>query len=64
MRPGLLIRRFVGPYERGFTKAYPKFFVDLDNFADCLHVWVPQPSRILEVGCGEGAMTERLVVRS
>ena len=27
---------------------------------DRLQVWVPEPRRILEVGCGEGAMTERL----
>jgi trans-aconitate methyltransferase len=24
--------------------------------------WCPHPKRILEVGCGEGSMTERLVV--
>jgi SAM-dependent methyltransferase len=60
MRPGPLIRGLFGPYERAITEAYRRLFVDLDDFVDRLQVWVPQPCRILEVGCGEGAMTERL----
>jgi 2-polyprenyl-3-methyl-5-hydroxy-6-metoxy-1,4-benzoquinol methylase len=60
MRPGPLIRGLFGPYERVITEAYRGLFVDLDDFAGRLQVWVPQPRRILEVGCGEGAMTERL----
>jgi 2-polyprenyl-3-methyl-5-hydroxy-6-metoxy-1,4-benzoquinol methylase len=55
-----LIRRLFGPYERQVTEAYKKLFVDLDDFADRLRLWVPHPGRILEVGCGEGAMMERL----
>jgi SAM-dependent methyltransferase len=58
MRPGPLIRRLFGPYE--ITEADRRLFVDLDDFVDHLRVWAPQPRRILEVGCGEGAMTERL----
>jgi 2-polyprenyl-3-methyl-5-hydroxy-6-metoxy-1,4-benzoquinol methylase len=49
-----------GPYERAITEAYRRLFVDLDDFVGRLQSWVPQPRRILEVGCGEGAMTERL----
>lgn len=60
MRPGPLIRRLLGPYERQVTEAYRRLFVDLDDFVDRLQVWMPQARRILEVGCGEGAMTERL----
>jgi 2-polyprenyl-6-hydroxyphenyl methylase/3-demethylubiquinone-9 3-methyltransferase len=60
MRPGPLIRGLFGPYERTVTEAYRRFFVDLDDFVERLLVWVPQPRRILEVGCGEGAITERL----
>jgi SAM-dependent methyltransferase len=60
MRPGPLIRRLFGPYEREVTEGFRRLFVDLDNFVDRLQVWVPQARRILEVGCGEGAMTERL----
>jgi len=58
---GPLIRRLFGPYEHGVAELYRRFFIDLDNFAETMRTWVPQAHRILEVGCGEGAMTERLV---
>jgi len=61
MRPGPMIRSLFGRYEREVAEAYRKLFIDLDDFARCLKVWVPRPRRILEVGCGEGAMTERLL---
>jgi len=61
MRPGPLIRRMFGPYERGVSNAYRRIFVDLDDLARLMGRWVPQAHQILEVGCGEGAMTERLV---
>ncbi len=60
MRPGPLIRALFGPYELAITETYRRLFVDLDDFTDRLQDWVPRPHRILEVGCGEGAMTERL----
>lgn len=58
---GPFVRRMFGPYEHRITELYRNFFVDLDEFADRLKIWVPEPARILEVGCGEGALTERLV---
>jgi 2-polyprenyl-6-hydroxyphenyl methylase/3-demethylubiquinone-9 3-methyltransferase len=61
MRPGPLIRRLFGPYERGVAEAYRRIFVDLDELAQLMAAWVPQARKILEVGCGEGAMTERIV---
>ena len=61
MPPGPLIRRLFGPYERAATEVYRRVFIDLDDFVARLQSWVPHPRRILEVGCGEGAMTERLV---
>jgi 2-polyprenyl-6-hydroxyphenyl methylase/3-demethylubiquinone-9 3-methyltransferase len=60
MRPGPLIRRFFGPYERGVAEAYRRMFVDLDDLARLMGAWVPQAQKILEIGCGEGAMTERI----
>jgi len=48
MRPGPLIRRLFGPYERQVAEAYKRLFVDLDDFADLLRLWVPHPGRILE----------------
>ncbi len=61
MRPGPAIRRFFGPYERAVTETYRAIFINLDDFAARVQSWVPDPCRILELGCGEGAMTERLV---
>lgn len=61
MRPGPLVRRLFGPYEHKVAEAYRHIFVDLDNFARLVRAWVPQARRILEVGCGEGAMTERII---
>jgi len=61
MRPGPLIRMLFGPYEHSVAEAYRRIFVDLDEFAELMRMWVPQAQRILEVGCGEGAMTERIV---
>jgi 2-polyprenyl-6-hydroxyphenyl methylase/3-demethylubiquinone-9 3-methyltransferase len=50
-----------GPYERGVTEAYRRIFINLDALAELMSAWVPQAHKILEVGCGEGAMTERIV---
>jgi 2-polyprenyl-3-methyl-5-hydroxy-6-metoxy-1,4-benzoquinol methylase len=60
VHPGPLIRRLFGRYEHGVAEAYRRIFVDLDDLARLMREWVPQAQRILEVGCGEGAMTERL----
>jgi len=60
-RPGPMIRRMFGPHEHAIAEAYRRIFVDLDGLAEIVRNWVPQPRQILEVGCGEGAMTERLV---
>lgn len=61
MNPGPFIRKLFGPYEHEITEVYRSVFVNLDDFADLVHLWVPRAERILEVGCGEGAMTERIV---
>jgi 2-polyprenyl-3-methyl-5-hydroxy-6-metoxy-1,4-benzoquinol methylase len=60
MHPGPVIRRLFGPYEHQVAEAYRHIFVNLDDFARLIQTWVPQARRILEVGCGEGAMTERI----
>jgi len=61
MPPGPLVRRLFGPYERTVAEVYRGIFVDLDEVAELMRAWVPYARRILEVGCGEGAMTERIV---
>jgi 2-polyprenyl-3-methyl-5-hydroxy-6-metoxy-1,4-benzoquinol methylase len=61
LSPGARVRRLFGPYEHTVAEAYRRIFVDLDQFAARMQAWVPRAGKILEVGCGEGAMTERLV---
>lgn len=61
MHLGPLVRQLFGPYEHGVADVYRRIFVNLDDLANLMCAWVPQAQRILEVGCGEGAMTERLV---
>ena len=60
MRPGPIITKLFGPYEHRVAEAYRRMFINLDDLAELMSTWVPQATRILEVGCGEGAMTERL----
>ena len=61
MRIGAFVRRCFGRHERWISEAYRSIFIDIDTFVDQLTVWAPDANRILEVGCGEGAVTERLV---
>jgi len=61
MRPGPAIRRLFGPWEHAVAEAYRRLFINLDDLASITRHWVPDAKHILEVGCGEGAMTERIV---
>lgn len=58
---GPFVRGLFGPYEHWIAEVYRGMFVNLDDLADAMKIWVPNAQRILEVGCGEGAMTERIV---
>jgi 2-polyprenyl-6-hydroxyphenyl methylase/3-demethylubiquinone-9 3-methyltransferase len=60
MSIGPIIRALFGTHERWVADAYRGLYVNIDELAAQIHQWVPVASRILEVGCGEGAMTERL----
>ena len=60
MSIGGAIRRLFGPFERQITERYRAIYVDVDAYAAGLAAWAPDPRRILEVGCGEGAVSERL----
>jgi trans-aconitate methyltransferase len=46
--------------ERPVTDLYRSFFVDLDAEVALLHAWAPHARNILEIGCGEGAVVEKL----
>lgn len=58
---GPAVRRLFGRHEHRIADLYRAIFIDLDAYAHQISLWVPQAQRILEVGCGEGAVTERLV---
>ena len=63
MAIGPAVRALFGPYEREIAHLYRSIFIDLDDWIGRIGAWVPDAQNILEVGCGEGAMTERLCAR-
>ena len=60
MSLGSSVRRLFGPLEAPVTDLYRSFFVNLELQVRQVRDWVPGARNILEVGCGEGAVCERL----
>lgn len=60
MGVGAKVRRLFGPLEGPVTDLYRAFFVDLGRQARQVGRWVARPRNILEIGCGEGALCQRL----
>lgn len=58
---GPLVRRAFGRHERRVAEIYRGFFVDLGEFVASIRDHVQLPTSILEIGCGDGMVTERLV---
>lgn len=56
---GASVRALFGAHEAAVAELYRSMFVDLDALVRGL-ASVAAPARILEVGCGEGQMTQRL----
>ena len=57
---GPAVRRLFGPHEHRIAEAYRSIYLDIDSYVATVKSWVPEAREILEVGCGEGAVTERL----
>lgn len=57
---GPAFRKMFGRHERTIAELYRSIYIDLDSYIDVISGWVWSPKRILEVGAGEGAVTERL----
>lgn len=57
---GPLVRRAFGRHERRVSELYRGVFVDLGEFVASIRRHVDPPATILEIGCGEGMVTERL----
>lgn len=60
MPVGPAVRRLFGRHEHRVAALYRAIFVDIEAYARQIGDWVPSARCILEVGCGEGAVTERL----
>jgi 2-polyprenyl-3-methyl-5-hydroxy-6-metoxy-1,4-benzoquinol methylase len=59
MSLGTRVRGLFGRHEHRIAELYRSVFVDLDRLVDVIGADV-DPRRVLEVGCGEGAVTSRL----
>lgn len=62
MKIGPFIRRMFGQYELQISEAYRSIYIDIDAFVQQMRQWKPNAQSILEVGCGEGAVTQRIRV--
>ncbi|MDX2195018.1 MAG: class I SAM-dependent methyltransferase [Cytophagales bacterium] len=60
MAIGPQIRKLLGTYERPVSDAYRNFFMSMNDVGLNIKETVNTPKSILEVGCGEGAITEVL----
>lgn len=62
MAIGPSVRRAFGRHERLVAEAYRRLFVHLDAFVESVRAHMEAPSEILEIGCGDGLVTERLAL--
>lgn len=60
MSIGACVRRAMGPFEKKVANFYRGLFLDMENLVKAIRQYSDAHS-ILEIGCGEGAMTEQLV---
>ena len=61
MATGVVLRGLLGPLEPRAATLYRAAYFDLDRYAAQIADWASDPRAVLEIGCGEGAVTERLV---
>jgi 2-polyprenyl-3-methyl-5-hydroxy-6-metoxy-1,4-benzoquinol methylase len=60
MSIGKAVRKALGPLEAPISNVYRSYFVDLDDLGRTLSR-LGSPRRILEIGCGDGFLANRIV---
>src|SRR2546428_377631 len=63
MSLGAFVRRMAGPLEPALTGAYRSLFFDIEAFADEVARLADGANRVVEIGCGEGALISALAER-
>ena len=63
MSLGSAVRKLFGRHEHRVAELYRGVFMDIDDYGEQLSKLVQAPRRILEIGGGEGAVTEVLAAR-
>lgn len=60
MSIGLSIRKLFGKHERKISDLYRSLYIDINELCSKIQLQNPEARRILEIGCGEGVVTEKL----
>ena len=61
MSLGSVVRGALGRWEPAAIRVYRNAFIDLDALATAIALVVPEAKRVLEIGCGDGAMAAALL---
>ena len=61
MAIGYFIRRSFGPFEKTISNLYRSIFMDIRLLAEYIAEESSSSKKVLEIGCGEGALMENLV---
>jgi 2-polyprenyl-6-hydroxyphenyl methylase/3-demethylubiquinone-9 3-methyltransferase len=60
MSIGPVVRARLGRFEQPAAEAYRAMFVNLDDLARRVRAAAPAATRILEIGCGDGSVADRI----
>jgi 2-polyprenyl-6-hydroxyphenyl methylase/3-demethylubiquinone-9 3-methyltransferase len=60
MKIGPAIRHRLGRFETPAAELYRSVFFDVDAFGDAVRALVPSAGRVLEIGCGDGSVADRI----
>jgi 2-polyprenyl-3-methyl-5-hydroxy-6-metoxy-1,4-benzoquinol methylase len=61
MSIGATVRARLGRFEQPVAEAYRAMFIDLDDLARRVDATAPGARRVLEIGCGDGSVADRVV---